>query len=240
MIRLIWLVSATGVVGALGWLVFRSPLLAVETIVVGGEDRSSASAVVAEKGLVAGAPMVSVDVERITDALLSDPWVGSARVYRDWPRTVVIEVEERVPAATVWCSDGLAVAAKDGVILPTGDPASEPVGQIALTVTDCDRLFEDLSTRMALQFLAALPERISRSTVVTQTGEGMVANVAGYTVRLGAADRGLEKAQALLAVLENPPEKGSVITLIAPSRPAVLPPSTDISTTTAPEVSTTG
>jgi hypothetical protein len=59
---------------------------------------------------------------------------------------------------------------------------------------------------------------------VVSTPDGLIAVVAGYTVRLGRPVDMEEKARALGPVVDEGPPEGSEITLVAPARPSVLAP----------------
>jgi hypothetical protein len=77
----------------------------------------------------------------------------------------------------------------------------------------------------ALRFLHAVRADLAAITEVVPGEEGELrAFVADYLVRLGRPLDMEAKARALAAVLDEQPPAGSVITLVAPTRPAVLPP----------------
>ncbi len=231
MTRLTVLLVVVAVTGLLGWLVFRSPFLAVKKIVVEGAARSATRQIIEDHAIRPGVAIVSVKTGELATAIGADPWVRSVVVEKDWPDRVLVTVEERIAVARVRCAGTVVVAAVDGTVLPVADPAAEPLGEMNLADVACDQLYANLSSRMALEFMANLPPRIARVTIIDRGSDGMVAQVSGYPVRLGTADGGEAKARALVAVLEDPPPVGSTITLIAPSRPAVMPPSSTDSTT---------
>ncbi len=229
--RVIYVLAFMAVVGLGAWLLFRAPVFAIAEISVGGGLRASIDDDLRSHGIEVGRPMVSADLSAALEAVEADPWVVQATIERNWPDVISVSVVERTPTAEVACADGTVLAAVDGTVLPTDDPGAEEVGRISLPSVACDQLSEDLGARMGLEFLDALPDRISRATEIGTGEEGIVATVATYLVRLGSADGGAEKARALVAVLVDPPEPGSTITLVAPTRPAVMPPQVDATTT---------
>jgi cell division protein FtsQ len=220
--RTLWLLALASLVGVVVWVV-RSPLLAVESVVVRGVSSSSARAVLAEAGVVPGIPLASVDTGAVEAALLADPWIRSAVVVRSWPDRVEVRIEERHPVAWVRRGDGWAWLAADGVALGS---SAEPVEGGPLVVgPGGEPVGEGIDRRLgaALAFLDALrPDLVTGAVVVLN--EDLTVEVAGMMVRLGAPVDVEAKARVLAAVLDEGLEPGSTITLVAPSRPAVLPP----------------
>ena len=94
-----------GVYGAHHFLT-HSPRFAVATITVRGSHVLTADEVRDLLPFQVGDNVFSVDSGAAERALLAEPWVAGANVRRQLPRTVVIEVTERTPAAVV-AADGL-------------------------------------------------------------------------------------------------------------------------------------
>jgi cell division protein FtsQ len=220
--RALWLLAMAAIIGIGVW-VARSPLLSVESVVVRGVSSSSARSILAEAGVVAGIPLASVDAGAVERALLADPWIRAAVVARSWPDRVEVRIEERYPVAWVRRQDGWVWLAADGVALGSSaepadgfpkvvGPAGEPVGEAV-----------DRRLTAALAFVDALRPDIATGAVVVLDDE-LTAEVLGMVVRLGAPVDMEAKARVLAAILDGGLEPGSTVTLVAPSRPAVLPP----------------
>lgn len=221
--RLVRVLGVLALAAAVVWA-FRSPLLAVQHIEVTGAHTVDVTAVVSRQGIKPGVPMMDVDLDSAVTRLLADPWVAHAEARRSWPQTVLVEVVERVPVAWVSAEDGWHEVAADGVSLVT---AGQPdVGEPAIifpAATAAD-LVGDRDLVGLLEFVTTLPTQYGATTSVSPDESGFVARVAGYKVRLGSGNLGREKALALMAVLETVPEQGSVITVVAPSQPALMAP----------------
>lgn len=210
--------------GLVAWTLFRSPLFSIRHLEIAGAVRADPAVALSSAGVAVGRPMVTADLSAASERLLADPWIAQAAIRREWPDRITVDLMERVIVGSVECASATVVAAVDGMVLPTADPTAESVGRIVTPTLPCESLASDRGVAMALEFLAELPPRIARGITITAGEEGLVATTDRYVIRLGPADRGSEKALALVAVLNDPPETGSVITLIAPNRPAVLPP----------------
>ena len=101
--RLRILLVALGVVlaAAAAWGVSLTPLLDVDRMAVSGIDPADRVEILESSQLLVGMPMVFLDVDAAQRSIAALPWVRSARVWRDWPATVRIAVDPRVPAAMV-------------------------------------------------------------------------------------------------------------------------------------------
>lgn len=106
--RLRVLLVALGVVlaAAAAWGVSLTPLLDVDRMAVSGIDPANRAEILESSQLSVGMPMVFLDVDDAQRSIAALPWVRSARVWRDWPATVRIAVDPRVPAAVVPASGG--------------------------------------------------------------------------------------------------------------------------------------
>lgn len=106
--RLRVLLVALGVIlaAAAAWGVSLTPLLDVDRMAVSGIDPANRAEILESSQLSVGMPMVFLDVDDAQRSIAALPWVRSARVWRDWPATVRIAVDPRVPAAVVPASGG--------------------------------------------------------------------------------------------------------------------------------------
>jgi len=115
------------VLGA-GALAGLSPLASVRDIEVVGAQRTGTARVRAASGLEDGPPLVRVDAGRVTARLERLAWVRRATLERRWPRTVVLTVEERLPAALAPCQaspvTGCLIDEEGRVLAPASDDAA--------------------------------------------------------------------------------------------------------------------
>ncbi len=218
--RLVKFLVAAGVAGAVVW-VFLSPWLSVASVTTSGVAASTSEAVLIEHGVVEGTPMIMIRTGRIETALETDPWVRESDVELVWPQSVVVRVEERVPSAWVETDEGWGLYAIDGVRLvtaPEPDPAMPwiQIGGVEVMAEPTPDLLG------ALEFASSLGEELKTGARLrTETGGELWAEVGGFEVRLGRPVEMSAKALSLAALIRERPPAGSILTLIAPTNPAI-------------------
>jgi cell division septal protein FtsQ len=223
--KLIWAL-VLGAVAALSVWLFRSPILAIHEVRINGIEGAELAAMLVGAGVEEGKPLVSIRPTRVEEALLSDPRIKEATVTLEWPQRVVVEVVQRRPVAWANVEGSWALVGGDGVALETAaQPAS---GHPRLEVGwDTEPGADAIG---GLAFLSELDPLIgSRTTVIAVSGE-LWALIDGVNVRLGRPIGMESKARALEAVLAQGVPAGATVNLIAPARPAVSVPSTDVAT----------
>jgi cell division protein FtsQ len=196
---------------ALAWGVTLSPLLAVEQIKVNGTSRATPDAVIAASGVREGDAMVWLDPDAVTARLEASPWVKAARVQRDWPRTFIITVTERTPAA--WAATdgapGALLVDRSGRVLERAE--APPAGLPKLVDL---REVPQPGGKVVPSDGAAVAAAYGKDVVAVReiaVGDGgvVVRLVSGPEVRLGPPTRLGTKLRAAGAVLEslrdNPP-----------------------------------
>jgi cell division protein FtsQ len=92
-------------VGGFGYGLFRflveGPYFEVREILVEGQVRAATEAVTACANVSPGENLLFLDKEEVRKDVEAHPWVRVARVVKRLPNTLLIEVEEREPAALV-------------------------------------------------------------------------------------------------------------------------------------------
>ncbi len=221
--RLFVLLGVAAALAAVAWA-FRSPMLALSAFDVSGATRVDVPSLLEGAGVAEGMPLMDVDVELARNRLEADPWVASATVERRWPNALEIGVVERVPVGWVLTADGWAWVAGDGVVVGA---ATEPqLGVPSLVAPDRtpDALAGDDDVIGMLEFMDSLRPDLAETAVIRAVETGFEAVIGGYQVRLGTGEQGRAKAAAVAAVIDRAPAAGSIITVMAPGQPAVLPP----------------
>ena len=238
--RLLKFLVALSLVGALAWL-FLSPFLSISEVRTAGISVSSAHMTLTEFGVLAGNPMVMVRSGLVEATLEQDPWVAEARVHLNWPDTVIVRVVERVPVAWVETGGGWVRRAADGVAVPSPEKPDSSLAWVQLTAVAEAGSESAPLVLGAVEFVAALPSQLrAESLVRLESDDELWAQVDGYRVRLGRPIEMTAKALSLVALLEQRPDPNSVLTLIAPSHPAVSPAERSAQTVENPDAEVDG
>jgi len=208
--RLRLLIAAVGVVGtlSLGWMLLHSSAFDVDHVRVTGNVHVRGSAVEAASGLHRGAPMIGVREGVVAGRVRRLPWVGTARVTRHWPGTVVIEIRERRPAAVVRARAGgwMLVDATGRLLAPAPLPPPELEALEGTPPAGAPGAQLPPAALAALRVAVLLPR--SRVAVVRVVALLPDASVelrlsAGGVVRFGPPDHAREKLTAALTVIDH-------------------------------------
>jgi len=125
-----------------------SPEFAIETLGVSGAERVDRAELEEAMGIAVGDNIFSRSPEEIRAGLEAHPWIASARVRRRLPRTLEVEVRERVPALLLVLESPHLVDEEATVFkaFETGDPVDLPV----VTGVDVTRFRSDRGYRTEL------------------------------------------------------------------------------------------
>lgn len=224
--RLAWTAAGVAAVGALGWVAFVSPVLALDLaeVSVAGEgtvvDPAVVMAVVAEHE---GTPLPRLDTVELRRRVLDVPGVRAAEVVRDWPHGLTITLESREPVAAVPApagdgAGGFLLLDTEGV--QVGRAAEPPAG---LPVVDVPSGEDARAMTAVLAVLQALPPELAAQV----TGAGAASEdtvhltlADGARVEWGSAEQSALKARVLLTLRGAPASAGaSVFDVAAPTMP---------------------
>jgi cell division protein FtsQ len=223
------LVATLLVLVAVGVVVERSSLVALAEVRVAGTERLDPRSVRRAADLELGTSTLRLPLGAARERVEALPLVERADVRRVDPLTVLVEVEERQPAAVVRHGDDTVLVDREGVVLATGSEPGLPLirmpeGRLPRPGQGIDRAPAAANAHAALGQLPG-PVRSLVSSYVARAEDELVLRLAsGTRVRFGRADQVAEKARALGAVLEDVGERSvAVIDVRAPSRPVVDP-----------------
>ena len=217
--KVIWVLGLTAFIGC-GVLLARSPLLAVQNLVVEGMARSEVDVILRGAGLVEDRPMILVRTAEVEAALAVDPRVKSVAVRLEWPQTARVLLERRIPVAWAPVDSRWGLIAVDGVVVALADVPTLDLPQLQVPITS----EPSAVVQGGLAFLAELAPQPGIAVVVTESDGELWADVAGTVVRLGRPIDMEPKARALVALLAEGLPSGAMVNLVAPTRPAVIPP----------------
>ncbi|OBE93079.1 cell division protein FtsQ [Mycolicibacterium elephantis] len=213
---LMWSALISVIVVGLGLLLYFTPLMSVRTVAVIGLNVIPRDEVVTAAAVVPGTPLLQVSTDAVAERVATIRRVASARVQRQYPSTLRITVEERVPVVVKDYPDGPHLFDRDGVDFATEvPPAGVPYLETATPGPN------DPPTRAALQVMTSLPPEVA-----AQIARISAPSVAAITLKLvdgrevvwGTTDRTEEKALTLAALLTQP---GHIYDVSSPDLPTV-------------------
>ncbi|MQS39576.1 cell division protein FtsQ/DivIB [Streptomyces katsurahamanus] len=224
-VLLIGLAAAVLAAGVI-WLLYGSDWLRVERVRVTGAEALTPRQVRAAAEVPMGAPVVSVDTDRIEARLRQRlPRIDSVEVSRSWPRGVTLEVTERRAVLILRKGSRFVEVDRDGVRFATVDEAPKDVSRLELTVDGAaslrrfpaDRLVEE-----AVRVRGQLPAKVAADTrtVAVRSYDYIALELTGdRTVIWGSPEDGEAKARALTALMKGTP-KARRFDVSAPTAPA--------------------
>jgi cell division protein FtsQ len=154
------------------------PYFTVTEIVVTPTQHVRAGALLESADLRAGVSLWRVDPATLVTRLESNPWIRRARVRREFPRRLIVELTEREPAAILFLDQLYYVDSTGVAFVRVGDrdPLDLPfvTGVEAAIVAD-ERPFARHAIRQALRLLqsmqaAGLPFRVSEVHIEREQG----------------------------------------------------------------------
>ncbi|WP_242448508.1 cell division protein FtsQ/DivIB [Cellulomonas sp. WB94] len=220
-----------GLVGlaAVGWLLFVSPVLALDPLdvtVTGAGTVVAVDQVAAVVAARASTPLPRLDTVGLRDAILEVPGVREARVTRDWPHGIVVELVAREPVAAVpetapadptAPAAGFALLDMDGVQVGRVDAAPDGLPVVEVPVGDKRTLAAVLSVLQALP--ADLLAEVGQVSAQTQDTVTMQLRD-GARVEWGSAQQAPLKIAVLQALRKAPSSAGAqVYDVSAPTLP---------------------
>lgn len=107
-----------------------SPRFSIQEVNLQGGKRVAPQQAQDQAGVTLGSNIFALDTALAERKLLENPWISEARVTRDLPRALRIEIKEREPAALAVFADRLYLVTADGEPfkeLSPGDPADFPL-----------------------------------------------------------------------------------------------------------------
>ncbi|WP_291797267.1 cell division protein FtsQ/DivIB, partial [Cellulomonas sp.] len=220
-----------GLVGlaAAGWLLFVSPVLALDPLdvtVTGAGTVVAVDQVAAVVAARANTPLPRLDTVGLRDAVLEVPGVREARVTRDWPHGIVVELVAREPVAAVpetasadptAPAAGFALLDMEGVQVGRVDAAPDGLPVVEVPVGDKRTLAAVLSVLRALP--ADLLGEVGQVSAQTQDTVTMQLRD-GARVEWGSAQQAPLKIAVLQALRKAPSSTGAhVYDVSAPTLP---------------------
>ena len=209
-----------------------SPRFSLEQVVMTGQKTRTKDALLARAGIKMGQNVFSIDLDAAKNKMLGDPYVKSAVLARRLPDTIVIDIEERVPAAVVALGESTFLVTREGEAfkrLEVGDPTDLPViTGIPAELAETDREGLADKVRRALDVAvdyqqSTLSSKMPLQEIHFEAGTGISLSVGSpvATLVLGGPPfrKKLEQASRVALELERRGQKPDAILLDNDARP---------------------
>jgi cell division septal protein FtsQ len=115
-------IGAGAVVAAAAGVILTAPALAVDRLVLRGQQRLSSAEVEALLGGLIGSNILRADLEAYRQKVLASTWVETASLRRVLPSTIEVRVVERVPVAIARLHQQLYLVDAAGVVIDEFGP----------------------------------------------------------------------------------------------------------------------
>lgn len=214
--RALWVLGLLGVVAALVWLTFWSPVLAVRSVEVSGVTGADRSAVATLAGVDTGTPLARVDLDAVEQRVRTRKTIAEVSVERGWPSTLRVRTVSRQPALVLKNPQGqLEVVDSTGI---SYDVVTKPPAGIPVVTAASPRGTTKEALEAALSVVATLPPALATqvSAIEVSTANLVSFTLGGVDVVWGGADAAQRKLRILQALL---PTKPAVIDVSAPDTP---------------------
>lgn len=175
-------VAALTLLGAVGWLVWGSPVLVVESVVVEGVDEHDRQVVLDAAAVPFDEPLARVDVEATAERVGEVPFVADVSVTRSWPRTIVVSVKLREALFVVRTRSGLGLVDDAGVVFRGVDTVPSDLVVVTGTAGGASGPAPE-GLQAVAAMLGVLPEEL-RTTIT----EIKISSANRVTFRLGEVD----------------------------------------------------
>ena len=221
--RPVWgAVGAVVVAAVAGWVLFWSPVLALDVaeVEVQGQgsvvDPAALLAVVQPKD---GTPLPRLDTVELRRAILDVPGVRAAEVARVWPHGLRVTVVSREPVAAVPVAEGFVLLDVEGV--QVGRAGEPPVGLpvISVPVDDEDARAMTAVLTVLQQLPPELAVQVASASADSQDTVRLVLTD-GAKVEWGSADQNALKARVVQTLRNAEASRGAaVFDVSAPTTP---------------------
>ncbi|WP_030783869.1 cell division protein FtsQ/DivIB [Streptomyces sp. NRRL S-920] len=210
------LVLAALLAAGVGWVLYGSPWLRLESVQASGTRMLTPQAVVEAADAPLGAPLISVDTDALESRLRSKlPRIDSVEAVRSWPHGIGLKVTERKPVLLIEKGEKFVEVDAEGVRFATVEHAPKGIPRLELTpdqesgAASLRRFGTDRLLREAVRVAGDLPEAVAGDTqsVKVRSYDSISLELShGRTVVWGSGEKGRTKATTLTALMKAAPE----------------------------------
>lgn len=203
-----------------GFVLLRSPFFEVRRINIIGNQYLTEDRIIAASGIGAGTNIFKLNLHDAAANLQLIPMVKKARLARNLPATVTIDIEERKPLGLLPAGNGFIEVDGEGIYLQEGHAGVKGLPVITgvnRKESSPGQPVEDDGLKEILIVLANLPEEIRAQLSEihrTEQGQYRAYTLSGIQCRLGGCDDMQNKGRVLVQVLKELRSKESEVEYI--------------------------
>jgi cell division protein FtsQ len=134
--------TSLGVAASAHRYALTSPRFSVQKLVTRGNSRLDLAQIRSEGGIAVGANLFALDPRAVELRLLKNPWVSEARVTRQLPSTLEVQITEREARVVALLGDRLYLVSREGEPFKEVEP-KDPVDLPVVTGLLPDGLVRD-------------------------------------------------------------------------------------------------
>jgi cell division protein FtsQ len=188
------------------WVYTSTGVLNIKNIDVKGNYILGTNYLRSLSGITADTHLIKMDVKAAENALLSEPYVASVSISRRFPNTVVLDIVEREPQASILQNGKYHLVDQHGVVLASTD--EKPPGLTEIKDAETPLLYsgnEITGGNFAVisELLSSMPSSLRDITTTAgyQSGDGLYLEAKGTRVIYGdSSDLSRKNTIALLAL----------------------------------------
>jgi len=206
---LLWLFGVGSIV--IWWLLYHSSYFLIENVKVIGIHRLDKTTVMRLVHVNVGEPLMSVDSDAISKALVAIPQIKRVSVERGWPHSVLIRVVERAPVAVEATHPGFNLIDDEGML--AGHVNRQPPAMRIVTAK-----VNTPAMKSAVQIALALPINWKTKLIQATTTDSVVVELAsGQHIVFGSGEQAVLKVKVAKALLLNKYHRINVSSPLSPT-----------------------
>ena len=207
------------------YVILRSPYFDVRQVVVTGNQYLAEEVILAATPINAGENIFGINVAGATEELKKVPMVKEARISRDLPATLLINVTERRPLGILPTGGGFVEVDEEGMCLQrsgAGVPGLPVITGIAVEMVAPGDFIQNELLMEALAVIGELPQSVTEDLSevhIDSDGQVKVYTMGQITCYFGEVGEIKEKGEVLAQVLSEISELGLKVEYINVSSP---------------------
>jgi len=226
--RIIIIVSSFTAIVLAVYLLYNSSFFNVREIEVRGNNNLTDQYVIENSGIKRDDTLFDLPFTKIKARLQKLNWVDKAKVLRDWPDSIILEIRERLPIAYIendkgrFLVDGAGFvidklsSLKAGVRLPK-------IGELPLKEIKVGDSIKSSTAKNALNAYAGLDDKLRKKvhSITARSVEELYFIVEGVEIIYGKAEQISLKNKVIKTILKEKKENISTLDIRIPEKPVV-------------------